>query len=62
MEESVKRFERSNGLDTALYKTIPLPFFFIISKLTDVLSISFKMIKFNNYDKEVFSILLNYKK
>ena len=23
-EESVKRFERSNGLDTALYKTIPL--------------------------------------
>ena len=24
-EESVKRFERSNGLDTALYKTIPLP-------------------------------------
>ena len=22
----VKRFERSNGLDTALYKTIPLPF------------------------------------
>ena len=28
-EESVKRFERSNGLDTALYKTIPffLPFF-----------------------------------
>ena len=22
-EESVKRFERSNGLDTALYKTIP---------------------------------------
>ena len=25
MEESVKRFERSNGLDTALYKTIPLP-------------------------------------
>ena len=28
-EESVKRFERSNGLDTALYKTIPLPFTFI---------------------------------
>ena len=26
-EESVKRFERSNGLDTALYKTIPLPFY-----------------------------------
>ena len=26
-KESVKRFERSNGLDTALYKTIPLPFF-----------------------------------
>ena len=26
-EESVKRFERSNGLDAALYKTIPLPFF-----------------------------------
>ena len=25
-EESVKRFERSNGLDTSLYKTIPLPF------------------------------------
>ena len=24
-EESVKRFEQSNGLDTALYKTIPLP-------------------------------------
>ena len=24
-EESVKRFERSNGLDIALYKTIPLP-------------------------------------
>ena len=23
-EESVKRFERSNGLDTALYKTIPI--------------------------------------
>ena len=23
-EESVKRFERSNGLDTALYKTTPL--------------------------------------
>ena len=22
----MKRFERSNGLDTALYKTIPLPF------------------------------------
>ena len=22
-EESVKRFERSNGVDTALYKTIP---------------------------------------
>ena len=27
-EESVKRFERSNGLDIALYETIPLPFFF----------------------------------
>ena len=26
-EESVKRFERSNGLDTALYKTIPFFFF-----------------------------------
>ena len=25
-EESVKRFERSNGLDTALYKTIPFVF------------------------------------
>ena len=25
-EESVKRFERSNGLDTALYKTIPFTF------------------------------------
>ena len=25
-EESVKRFERSNGLDTALYKTIPYTF------------------------------------
>ena len=25
-EESVKRFERFNGLDTSLYKTIPLPF------------------------------------
>ena len=24
--KSVKRFERSNGLDTALYKNIPLPF------------------------------------
>ena len=24
-QPSVKRFERSNGLDTALYKTIPLP-------------------------------------
>ena len=24
---SVKRFERSNGLDTALYKNIPLPFY-----------------------------------
>ena len=24
---SVKRFERSNGLDTALYKNIPLPLF-----------------------------------
>ena len=24
--KSVKHFERSNGLDTALYKTIPLPF------------------------------------
>ena len=28
-EESVKRFERSNGLDTALYKTIP---FFYVSR------------------------------
>ena len=28
-EESVKRFERSNGLDTALYKTIPLPLLWI---------------------------------
>ena len=26
-EESVKRFKRSNGLDTALYKHIPLPLF-----------------------------------
>ena len=26
-EESVKRFEPSNGLDTALYKTIPLPLY-----------------------------------
>ena len=25
--KSVKRFERSNGLDTALYKNIPFPFF-----------------------------------
>ena len=24
---SVKRFERSDGLDTALYKNIPLPFY-----------------------------------
>ena len=24
-EESVKRFERSNGLDAALYKTVALP-------------------------------------
>ena len=30
-EESVKRFERSNGLDTALYKTIPLPFTFYMT-------------------------------
>ena len=30
-EESVKRFERSNGLDIALYKTILLPFTFIIN-------------------------------
>ena len=45
-EESVKRFERSNGLDTALYKTIPLPFFFTSHQIlysdwitcTDVLS------------------------
>ena len=28
-EERVKRVERSNGLDTALYKTIPLPFSFV---------------------------------
>ena len=27
-EESVKRFERSNGLDTALYKAIPLPYLY----------------------------------
>ena len=27
--KSVKRFERSNGLDTALYKNIPLPFFYL---------------------------------
>ena len=26
-EESVKRFERSNGLDTALYKTITFNFY-----------------------------------
>ena len=30
-EESVKRFERSNGLDTSLYKTIPLPFLYSFS-------------------------------
>ena len=29
---SVKRFERSNGLDTALYKTIPLPLPFLQSR------------------------------
>ena len=38
-EESVKRFERFNGLDTALYKTIPLPFYFTLS-----------FIKVYNYD------------
>ena len=27
--QSVKRFERSNGLDTALYKTIPFTFLHI---------------------------------
>ena len=26
--KSVKRFERSNGQDTALYKNVPLPFIF----------------------------------
>ena len=30
---SVKRFERSNGLDTALYKNIPLPFFYLLGEL-----------------------------
>ena len=39
-EESVKRFERSNGLDTALYKIIPLPlplpFIIVLSGLLDV--------------------------
>ena len=30
--KSVKRFERSNGLDTALYKNIPLPFTFTIGR------------------------------
>ena len=34
-EESVKRFERSNGLDTALYKTTPLPFY-LLNKLAQV--------------------------
>ena len=36
-EESVKRFERSNGLDTALYKTIPLPL--PLSSLASALSL-----------------------
>ena len=32
-EGSVKRCERSNGLDTALYKNIPLPFCYVVSAL-----------------------------
>ena len=31
-EESVKRFERSNGLDTALYKNYLLPLFFYFGR------------------------------
>ena len=31
-EESVKRFERSNGLDTALFKTIPFYLFIPVSR------------------------------
>ena len=32
----VKRFERSNGLDTALYKTIPLPLPLMSEKLGSI--------------------------
>ena len=31
--ESVKHFERSNGLDTALYKNIPLPFSLVTGQI-----------------------------
>ena len=36
----MKRFERSNGLDTALYKTIPLPFFLCIQPVVGSASVN----------------------
>ena len=38
-EESVKRFERSNGLDTALFKTIPF-YLFLHAAYTDTTSLT----------------------
>ena len=35
---SVKRFERSNGLDTALYKNIPLPFIKLTMDMSEIIN------------------------
>ena len=39
MEESVKRFERSNGLDTALYKTIPFLYVIVSGGLPSIIAL-----------------------
>ena len=49
-EESVKRFERSNGLDTALYKTIP--FYLFTNRVSLVylkITVNFHVTSINNF-------------
>ena len=43
---SVKRFERSNGLDTVLYKNKPLPFTFLLWGIQELSSFSQEYTKY----------------
>ena len=55
--QSVKRFELSNGLDTALYKTIPFTFYLFFPAQNQALHITDDNISFKNVQLSFWTII-----